>query len=50
MSDLVTRLILDNKQFNDNIARSKREVEQYNNIQSTITSTLSKFAGGLGLA
>lgn len=50
MSDLVTRLILDNKQFNNNIARSKREVEQYNNIQSTITSTLSKFAGGLGLA
>lgn len=50
MSDLVTRLILDNKQFNDNIARSKREVEQYNNIQSTITSTLSKFAGVVGVA
>lgn len=50
MSDLVTRLILDNKQFNDNIARSKREVEQYNNIQSTITSTLSKFASVVGVA
>lgn len=50
MSDLVTRLILDNKQFNDNIARSKREVELYNNIQSTITSTLSKFASVVGVA
>lgn len=50
MSDLVTRLILDNKQFNDNIAKSKQETQQFENISTKITSTIGKFAGAVGLA
>lgn len=50
MSDLVTRLILDNKQFNDNIAKSKQQTQQFENISTKITTTIGKFAGAVGLA
>lgn len=50
MSDLVTRLILDNKQFNDNIAKSKQQTQQFENISTKITGTIGKFAGAIGLA
>lgn len=50
MADLVTRLILDNKQFNDNIAKSKQETQQFENISTKITTTIGKFAGAIGLA
>lgn len=50
MSDLVTRLILDNKQFNDNIAKSKQQTQQFENISTKITGTIGKFAGAVGLA
>ena len=32
MADLVTRLKLDDKQFNDNIRKSKRELEQFKSM------------------
>lgn len=50
MADLVTRLILDNKQFNNNIAKSKQETQQFENISTKITTTIGKFAGAIGLA
>lgn len=50
MADLVTRLILDNKQFNDNIAKSKQETQQFENISTKITGTIGKFAAGIGIA
>lgn len=50
MADLVTRLILDNKQFNDNIQKSKKEVKQFEGVTNTISTGLSKFAGAIGAA
>lgn len=50
MADLVTRLILDNKQFNDNIAKSKQQTQQFENITGKITTSIGKFAGAIGLA
>ena len=50
MSDLVTRLILDNKQFNDNIAKSKQQTQQFAMVSTKITGTIGKFAGAIGLA
>lgn len=50
MADLVTRLILDNKQFNDNIAKSKQQTQQFEMVSSKITGTITKFAGAIGLA
>lgn len=50
MADLVTRLILDNKQFNDNIARSKQQTQQFENVTGKITGAIGKFAAGIGIA
>ena len=50
MADLVTRLILDNKQFNNNIAKSKQETQQFENVSTKITGTIGKFAAGIGIA
>ena len=50
MADLVTRILLDNKNFNDNIARSKKELETYTNITSKITNVIGGLTAGLGLA
>lgn len=50
MADLVTRLILDNKQFNDNIAKSKQQTQQFENITGKITGAIGKFAAGIGIA
>lgn len=49
MADLVTRLILDNKQFNDNIARSKQQTQQFENVTGKITGAIGKFAGAIGI-
>ncbi|KAA6344046.1 hypothetical protein EZS27_008303 [termite gut metagenome] len=50
MADLVTRILLDNKQFNDNIEKSKKQVDSFKNIQSNVIGTLGKFAGAIGIA
>jgi hypothetical protein len=50
MADFVTRIILDNKQFDDNIEKSKKQIENYANIQKNVLGTMGKFAGVIGLA
>lgn len=41
--DLVTRLKLDDKQFNDNIRQSKRELETFKQVGNAVTSALKTF-------
>lgn len=43
MADLVTRLRLDDKQFNDNIRKSKRELEQFKAMGNAVASSLKTF-------
>lgn len=43
MADLVTRLKLDDKQFNDNIRKSKRELEQFKAMGNAVASSLKTF-------
>ena len=43
MADLVTRLKLDDKQFNDNIRRSKKELEQFKAMGNAVASSLKTF-------
>ena len=43
MADLVTRLKLDDKQFNDNIRKSKRELEQFKTMGNAVASSLKTF-------
>ena len=50
MADLVTRLKLDDKQFRDNIAKSKKEVQMFKNAGSNILGTLTKMGTALGVA
>lgn len=50
MADLVTRILLDDKQFNDNIEKSKKQVQSYTNLTTKLTSTFGKLAGGIGVA
>lgn len=50
MADLVTRLILDDKQFNSNIANSKQQLKSYTDFTTKLGSTFTKLAGGIGIA
>lgn len=50
MADLVTRLRLDDKDFNNKIEKSKKELNNFQQIQGTLTSALGKFAAGIGAA
>lgn len=50
MADLVTRLKLDDKDFNNKIEKSKKELNNFQQVQGTLTSTLGKFAAGIGVA
>lgn len=45
MADLVTRLKLDDKQFNDNIRKSKRELEQFKNVGKSTGDTFKNVLG-----
>ena len=42
MADLVARLRLDDKQFNNNIKRSKKEMKDLGNVAQTVGKTISK--------
>ena len=44
MADLVTRLKLDDKQFNDNIRKSKQQIQQFQASAKAVASTLKTFA------
>lgn len=50
MADLVTRIILDNKQFNDNIQQSKKQLQTFTNFSDTLKTSIVKLAGGIGVA
>lgn len=49
MADLVTRILLDDKQFNDNIQKSKQQLKTYTDYTKNLGSTFSKLAGGIGV-
>lgn len=50
MADLVTRLKLDDKDFNSKIQQSKKELSDYKAIQGAISSSIGKFASAIGVA
>lgn len=49
-ADLVTRLLLETKAFDDNIKKSAGQIAAFENNVKTIGSSVLKFAGGLGIA
>lgn len=49
-ADLITNLIINNKEFNKNLAQSKAQVEAFKNIQGAVVSAVGKFAGAIGIA
>ena len=50
MADLVTRLLLNSSQFDNNIRQSTQQVQQFQQVGRNITATIGKFAGVLGVA
>lgn len=44
MADLVTRLLLDSSGFNNNIVKSSRQVQEFQQITGNIVGTIGKFA------
>lgn len=50
MADLVTRLLLNSSQFDNNIRQSTQQVQQFQQVGRNITATIGKFAGALGVA
>lgn len=50
MADLVTRIVLDDKQFNDNIQKSKQQIKSYTDFTKNLGGTFTKLAGGIGVA
>ena len=50
MADLVTRLLLDSSGFNNNIVKSSRQVQEFQQITGNIVGTIGKFAAGIGLS
>ena len=50
MADLVTRILLNDKQFNDTLTKSKQQVSNFNQIGGIASGMVTKFAGALGLA
>lgn len=50
MADLVTRLLLNSSQFDNNIRRSTQQVQQFHQVGRNITATIGRFAGVLGIA
>lgn len=50
MADLVTRLLLNSSQFDNNIRQSTQQVQQFQQVGRNITATIGRFAGALGIA
>lgn len=50
MADLVTRLLLNSSQFDNNIRCSTQQVQQFQQVGRNITATIGRFAGVLGIA
>ena len=50
MADLITRIIADDKQFNDKIERSKKQTKQFSVVGKLAQGALLKMAGAFGIA
>lgn len=50
MADLVTRIILNDKQFNDTLVKSKKQVSDFDKVGKMASGMIMKFAGAMGLA
>jgi hypothetical protein len=50
MADLITRLLLNSNQFDNNIRSSGKELQKFQEMGKNVTSTIGKFAGAIGLA
>jgi hypothetical protein len=50
MADLVTRILLNDKQFNDTLNKSNKQVDGFNKVGGMASGMVTKFAGALGLA
>lgn len=50
MADLVTRLLLDDKQFNDNIKRSRKQAQSFDKGIAKLKGGMMALAGTLGVA
>lgn len=50
MADLVTRIIAEDKQFNDKIERSKKQTKQFSETGKLAQGALLKMAGAFGVA
>ena len=50
MAALVTRLLLNSSQFDNNIRQSTQQVQQFQQVGRNITATIGRFAGVLGVA
>lgn len=50
MTDLVTRLLLNTNQFDDNIRNSTKQVQSFQDVGKSVTSVMGKFAGVIGLS
>lgn len=50
MADLVTRIIAEDKQFNDKIERSKKQTKQFGETGKLAQGALLKMAGAMGVA
>lgn len=48
--DLVTRLLLNTSQFDNNIRSSTQQIQGFQSVGKSITSTIGKFAGVIGLS
>ena len=50
MADLVTRIIAEDKQFNDKIERSKKQTKEFGEVGNIAKGALLKLTGAMGLA
>lgn len=50
MADLVTRLLLNSSNFDNNIRKSSQQIQQFQKTAQNVTATIGKFAGALGIA
>lgn len=46
--DLVTRLLLNSSQFDNNITNSAKQLKAFQDVGKSVTSSIGKFAAGLG--
>lgn len=50
MPDLITRLLLNSNQFDNNIRSSGKELQKFQEMGKNVTLAIGKFAGAIGLA